>query len=65
MRKSIFVRLLITAFFVSTLNSLTGCSVHVHERHVHKHKHKRVPPGHAKKMHGSKSAKNYTKKRRG
>ncbi len=29
--------------------------VHLH----HNHKTKRIPPGHAKKMHGSKSAKHY------
>lgn len=63
MKKSLFLKLLLVTFFVTTLNSLVSCSVHVHERHVHKHKHKRIPPGHEKKIYGDKSAKKYAKKK--
>lgn len=54
--KRIFV---ITAFFLITI-SLASC-VHVHHsgpKRTHA-KHKRVPPGHAKKMHGDRSARNH------
>lgn len=64
MKKSLFLKLLVVTIFVSTLNSLVSC-VHVHHRRttVH-HKSKPLPPGHAKKIYGDKSAKKYTKKRR-
>ncbi|SEQ15952.1 hypothetical protein SAMN05444005_10822 [Flavobacterium urocaniciphilum] len=63
MKKLVLVKLLIVTLLVTSLGS---CSVHVHRRTtvVHKHKYKPLPPGHAKKLHGEKSAKNYTKKRR-
>ncbi|WP_035677480.1 hypothetical protein [Flavobacterium limnosediminis] len=37
--------------------SLTNCTVSHH--HHHHHKTKKVPPGHAKKMSGDKSAKKH------
>lgn len=66
MKKLVLVRLMIVTLLVTSLCSLGSCSVHVQRRTtvVHKHKRKPLPPGHAKKLHGEKSAKNYTKKRR-
>ncbi len=60
MKKNILIRLLIITVFVSTLNTLGSCGVHVHRRTTAKP----LPPGQAKKIYGDKSAKNYTKKRR-
>lgn len=40
-------------FLLVIIASIASCKVTVH----HKHKHKHMPPGHAKKISGSKSAK--------
>lgn len=47
---------LIGIFVLSMGLSMTSCVV---VRHDHKHPKKEVPPGHAKKRHGKKSAKYY------
>lgn len=51
---------IIVAFFLIAAN-LTSC-VHVHQpRRTVVVKHKRIPPGHAKKIYGDKSAKRYSR----
>jgi hypothetical protein len=64
MKKLLFLRLLIVTVFMTTLTSIGSCSVQVNRRTTVVRKSKPLPPGHAKKIHGDKSAKNYTKKRR-
>ncbi|MES2864354.1 MAG: hypothetical protein V4666_09575 [Bacteroidota bacterium] len=64
MKKNLLIRLLIITVFVSTLSALGSCSVQVNRRTTVVRKSKPLPPGHAKKIYGDKSAKNYTKKRR-
>lgn len=50
--KKLFSFVLFSLFF-----ALSACTtIHVHHHH---HKHKKVPPGHAKKMSGEKSAKKH------
>ena len=41
------------------ITSLLSCSSHTHVTNVHTTSKGKVPPGHAKKMTGSKSAKKY------
>lgn len=64
MKKSLFLKLLIVTLFISILSGLASCSIQVNRRTTVIRKSKPLPPGHAKKIHGAKSAKNYTKKRR-
>ncbi len=64
MKKSLFLKLLIVTVFITSLTSLVSCSVQVNRRTTVVRKSKPLPPGHAKKIYGDKSAKNYTKKRR-
>jgi hypothetical protein len=64
MKKSLFLRLLIATIFISTITTLGSCGVHIHGGTPVYRKSKPLPPGHAKKVNGDKSAKNYTKKRR-
>lgn len=46
-------------FPVFILFLLSSCSYHVHHRHSHNHLCGHLPPGQAKKITGSKSAKPY------
>jgi hypothetical protein len=49
---------LLIAFFMLSIG-FTSCTVHEHHRKVVVVKEKRMPPGHAKKVYGDKSAKRY------
>lgn len=50
-------KFLLFLFVLSLCFSMSSCVVH---KHPHKLHHKEIPPGHAKKKHGKKSAKYYT-----
>lgn len=56
MKKNKFSKFGITILAIFFAFSMSSCSI---QTGTHSHSTKKIPPGHAKKMNGSKSAKKY------
>lgn len=57
MRNTVLKRSIYAVFAITLMVSFSECTVHHHKTVVVKKK--RVPPGHAKKIHGDKSARKH------